>query len=335
MTTAMKPPYDSELGVMLEKISIPPILTLDILPAVRAEQDAMWTADAALADEPFTHEEHGIPGRLVLSVFQPQRRNVPWERPVHGRPCILWIHGGGMLLRNRFMSVKVPLAWAKTCGATVVSVEYRVAPEHPAPAAVEDCYAALCWLRDAGDARKLGIDQERVLVAGISAGGGLAAGVALMARDRALAGGPKICGLVLMCPMLDDRVDAAVAKLFGGPESPIWSTESNEVAWKAVLGEAYGSDAVSPYVAPARADDLSGLPPTYIDVASVELFREDCVRYANRLWRAGNRATLHVWEGGFHGFDVLAPTAALSKLSSSTRAAWVRRVLGEGIDIGV
>ncbi|KAI1382493.1 Alpha/Beta hydrolase protein, partial [Hypoxylon trugodes] len=128
----------------------------------------------ALAGEPFTHEELCHPGPdgapLALSIFRPpQEEDDAASEVIAGRPCIVWTHGGGMLLRNRFIGLKVPLAWAKACGAVVVSVEYRVAPEHLAPAAVEDCYAALCWIYDADNAEKLGVDQKKLLLSGVSA----------------------------------------------------------------------------------------------------------------------------------------------------------------------
>ncbi|KAI3326625.1 alpha/beta hydrolase domain protein [Xylariaceae sp. AK1471] len=339
MGTVVRPPYDPELSTVLKGLakSVPPILTLANLPKFQTEQDALWTAEAALVGNHFTHEEIVIPGpddnSILLSIFRPPlERRASGEAIRQDRPCIVWFHGGGMLLANRFIGVQVPLAWAKTCGAIVVSVEYRVAPAHPAPAAVEDCYAAMSWAYAAANASRLAIDRTKILVAGFSAGGGLAAGVSLMARDRApVGGGPRICGLVLISPMLDDRIDEELGKQFSGENSPIWSTESNELAWRAVLGHRYGDDSVSSCVVPARATDVSGLPRIYLDTGSVDLFREQSLRFASRIWRAGGDLALHIWPGAFHGFDTFAPAAALSVKSITTRTDWVREALGDEI----
>ncbi|KAI6080901.1 alpha/beta hydrolase domain protein [Hypoxylon rubiginosum] len=338
MTTAIRPPYDQELASVLHQLPIPSSFTLDDISTVQKQQDAVWTLEAALEGEPFQHEELSIASpdgnTILLSIFRPVSCLAETGPARSSLPCIVWIHGGGMLLTNRFVGVKTPLAWAKLCGAVVVSVEYRVAPAHPAPAAVEDCYTAVAWVCDRNNAERIGVDVTRVLVTGVSAGGGLAAGVSLMARDRALVGGPRICGLVLMCPMLNDRVDDTSKALFGGSSAAIWSAETNEMAWKAILGDRYGDDSVSPYEVPGRATDLSGLPPTYIDVASVELFRNQCIQYAARLWDAGCQVDLHVWAGGFHGFNVLVPNAALSKKSMAPLMAWVQGMLQGDFDDG-
>ncbi|KAI6080093.1 alpha/beta hydrolase domain protein [Hypoxylon rubiginosum] len=296
MITAIQPPYDPELASVLHQLPIPSSFTLDDIPIVQKQQDALSIAGP-----------DGNP--ILLSIFRPvscysETETACSSLPYPSLPYIVWIHGGGMLLTNRFVGVKTPLAWAKLCGAVVVSVEYRVTPAYPAPAAVEDCYTAVAWVCDRNNAERIGVDVAKVLVAGVSAGGGLAAGVSLMARDRALVGGPRICGLVLMCPMLNDRVDDISKALFGGSSTGIWSAETNEMAWKAILGDCYSDDSASPYEVPGRATNLSGLPPTYIDVAD-----------------------LHVWAGGFHGFNVLVPNAALSKKSMAPLIAWVQGML--------
>jgi acetyl esterase/lipase len=205
-------------------------------------------------------------------------------------------------------------------GVVVASVEYRLAPEHPFPAAVEDCYAGLVWT--AAHATALGIDARRLLIAGASAGGGLAAAVSLMARDR---GAPALLGQVLMCPMIDDRNQTPSSFELEGVG--VWDRTSNETGWASLLGEERGGPGVSPYAAPAREKDLSGLPPAFIDVGSVETFRDEDVDYAVRMWRAGGQAELHVWPGAFHGFDGLAPDAVLSRAARQARLAWVVRLL--------
>ncbi|MFD0476450.1 alpha/beta hydrolase fold domain-containing protein [Nonomuraea thailandensis] len=169
------------------------------------------------------------------------------------------------------------------------------------------------------------MDPGRVVVAGASAGGGLAAGVTLMARDR---GTPPIAAQVLICPMLDHRNTTTSSRQYAG-EPGVWTRESNEFAWNAMLGGLYG-DGVPGYVSPATAEDLSGLPTTYIDAGSAEVFRDEDVEYATRIWGAGGQAELHVWAGGFHGFDALFPRAALSAAARETRTGWLARTLDAG-----
>lgn len=216
----------------------------------------------------------------------------------------------------------IRLDWAEELGLVVVSVEYRLAPEHPHPAPVEDCYAGLVWTAE--HAKEIGGDPDRIILAGGSAGGGLTAAVALLVRDRE---GPRAIGQLLMCPMLDDRNDTPSAHQMAG--LGVWDRTSNETGWSALLGAARGTADVSPYAAPARADDLSGLPPAFIDVGSAETFRDEDVTYASSIWQAGGIAELHVWPGGFHGFDGLVPEAALSADARAARLRWLRRLLGE------
>ena len=238
-----------------------------------------------------------------------------------GAGAIFHVHGGGMVVGDSRAGVPALLEAAEELGLVVVSVEYRLAPEHPHPAPVEDCYAGLLWTVENADV--LGIDPDRVVIAGGSAGGGLAAAVALLARDR---GAPALLGQMLMCPMLDDRNDSPSSLQMAGMGG--WDRASNETGWTALLGDTRGGPHVSPYAAPARATDLSGLPPAFIDVGSAETFRDEDVAYATRVWQSGGRAKLHVWPGGFHGFDQLAPQAAISQDARAARLRWLRRLLG-------
>jgi len=236
-------------------------------------------------------------------------------------PCLYFIHGGGMMLgNNRSGGTAGALDHADKLGAALVSVEYRLAPETPHPGPVEDCYAGLTWTVE--HASELGIDPLRLIVGGVSAGGGLAAAVALLARDR---GGPALRGQLLLCPMLDDRNDTPSSYQMTG--LGIWDHGANEVGWTALLGDARGGPDVSPYAAPARATDLSGLPPAFIDVGSAETFRDEDVAYASRIWQAGGDAELHVWPGGFHGFTGMVPDAAISKAAMAAQLTWLRRLL--------
>jgi acetyl esterase/lipase len=257
----------------------------------------------------------GPPGGPDLSVLilRPAAGSGPW-------PGIYQIHGGGMIMGNNRMGADELAYLVEELGAVAVSVEYRLAPEHPHPAPVEDCYAGLVWTSTHAD--ELGIDPARLLIAGGSAGGGLAAGVALMARDR---GGPALTHQVLRCPMLDDRGITPSSQELEG--EGVWDRISNVTGWTALLGEARGGPDVSPYAAPARATDLRDLPATFIDVGSVETFRDEDIDYAARLSRAGVSVELHVWPGGYHGFEISAPETRLAKAARAARHGYLRRVL--------
>jgi acetyl esterase/lipase len=235
--------------------------------------------------------------------------------------CVYYIHGGGMIMGGQRTGGFAPFfALAADLGLAVTSVDYRLAPETPHPGPVEDCYAGLTWTAE--HAAELGLDPARLIVAGTSAGGGLAAAVALLARDR---GGPALAGQLLACPMLDDRNDTPSARQMAG--RGVWDRTANGVGWTALLGDARGGLDVSPYAAPARATDLSGLPPAFIDVGSAETFRDEDVAYATRIWQAGGQAELHVWPGGSHGFTGLVPAAPLSQAALAARGDWLRRLL--------
>jgi acetyl esterase/lipase len=217
--------------------------------------------------------------------------------------AVLYLHGGG------FISPLLPAhdgmirTYVAASGVPVLLVDYRVAPENPHPTPVEDCYTALCWLAE--NARELGIDSKRIAVMGESAGGGLSAGVALMARDR---GGPALAQQLLIYAMLDDRTFTPDPHL--RPDYLVFGYDDNRTGWGALLGSALDGDDVSPYAAPARADDLSGLPDTYIDVGVLDILRDENIEYARRLMDAGVDTELHVVPGLPHGFESVAPDAA-------------------------
>ncbi|MEP6560947.1 MAG: alpha/beta hydrolase [Nakamurella sp.] len=263
------------------------------------------------------HEDRTIPGPagapdLVISIFK-RKDHQP------GGPGIYHTHGGGMIIGDRFTGIDVILEWVELMDAVCVTVEYRLAPEHPDPALVNDCYAGLVWTAEHAD--ELGFDTGRLIVAGASAGGGLCAGVALLARDK---GGPALAGQVLVYPMIDDRNQTVSSYQIDG--FGVWDRGSNDTGWDAYLGDRQGTDRVSIYAPPSRATDLSFLPPAFIDVGSAKVFRDEAVAYASQIWADGGIAELHVWPGGFHGFDVMAPRAALSQAMPQTRTNWVRRL---------
>ncbi|MEX0171391.1 alpha/beta hydrolase [Streptomyces sp. LMG1-1-1.1] len=220
-------------------------------------------------------------------------------------PGILYIHGGGMVTGSVETDHRQVLPLVEAVGAVVVSVDYRLAPEHPHPAPVEDCYAALLWM--SGQAAALGVDAGRMALYGGSAGGGLAAAVALLARDR---GTPRLAFQMLPYPMLDDRNITPSSHEI--TDIGIWDRAANLQGWQALLGDPMGTDGVSPYAAPARAADLSGLPPAYLDVGELDLFRDENIDYAHRLMQAGVPVELHVYPGGIHAGELLAPDSELA-----------------------
>jgi acetyl esterase/lipase len=300
---------------------LPTPLTADLVDDRRRRTAAAALGDAELrCDGAFELAEHTVPGDgdapdMPLLICHPTGTIGP-------HPVLYHIHGGGMVAGTyRSVELACELARAELLQLAVAAVEYRLAPEHPDPTPVEDCYAGLRWLSDHAEA--LGLDPARIIVSGNSAGGGLAAGTALLARDR---GGPALFGQMLQCPMLDDRCDTVSAAQLR--DAGLWDGRSNEAGWTALLGGRRGTDRVSPYAAPARARDLSGLPPMLIDVGSVEALRDEAVAFATRVWQAGGQAELHVWGGTFHSFDQWVPEAIVSRAADRVRVDWLRRLMG-------
>ena len=224
-----------------------------------------------------------------------------------------------MFSGSRFGSIQNLLDLVKSFDIVCVSVEYRLAPEHPDPAPLQDCYAALVWIGD--NMEILGINPSSLMIGGSSAGGGLAAGVALYSRDH---GGPALCAQLLQSPMLDDRLQSVSSHQY--IDEGTWSRGSNETGWSALLGERKGGEEVSIYAAPGRATDLSGLPPAFIEVGSADALRDENVAYASQLWFSGVQAELHVWPGAFHRWQAFAPKATLTVIADHTRIAWVKHV---------
>lgn len=315
-------PFDPELRDFLAEMQrrVPSVpLSLETLAIARTGAAAMASPVAeVIAGLGIEHEERRIPGPLGAPDLE-----VSILRPIGKRgpvPALYNIHGGGLVMGTRFMDTPRLAALVAELGVVAVNVEYRLAPEHPGDTAVEDCYAGLAWT--AKNAVALGIDASRLIVMGGSAGGCLSAGVALLARDR---GGPALAGQLLLTPMLDDRNQTVSSHQYDGVGT--WDRSANIFCWHAVLGEDVGGPHVSPYVAPARATDLSNLPPAYIELGSAELFRDEGVDYASRIWAAGGEAELHVWNGGFHGFDMFCPSSTLTVDALQARSSWLRRVL--------
>ena len=314
-----RPPFDPELAAVLEVLreQLPPTITPEMIPAMREGNVTPPVEEILAARLEITHREQTVPGYegadLTVSIFA--RRD-----HTGAGPGFFHTHGGGMIIGDRFTGIDVMLDWVERFDGVCVSIEYRLAPEFPDPYPVEDCYAALLWTVE--HAAELGIDPARLLIAGGSAGGGLAAGTTLLARDRS---GPALAGQVLMYPMIDDRNDTVSAHQVDG--EGVWDRTSNDTGWDALLGDRRGTDDVSIYAAPSRATDLTGLPPAFIDVGTAEVFRDEDVAYASTIWACGGVAELHVWPGGFHGFDLMVPHAAISRAMTAARTAWVARLL--------
>ncbi len=231
---------------------------------------------------------------------------------------LLTIHGGGYVIGTNLLDDPILDAWCPSLGIVGVSVDYRLAPDTQYPGPLEDCYRALQWTH--ANAAELGIDPSRIGVMGVSAGGGLAAALCLLARDR---GEVPIAFQLLDSPMLDDRQATPSSRDEG---LAVWTKASNTFGWKAYLGELYGGDV--PYTAaPARADDLSGLPPALVSVGAVDGFRDEDVDYATRLNQAGVPAALHVYPRACHGFTSMAPGAALTHQAMANMTAWLRAEL--------
>ncbi|ALG09782.1 alpha/beta hydrolase [Kibdelosporangium phytohabitans] len=320
MTTPV--PYDPELepglAAFLDLVERIP-LRADTILANRAHfATIIPPIGQIVGDRPVEVEDRTVPGPpgapdIVLTIIRPRGG-------VTDAPAFYSIHGGGMVLGNRFFGVDGLIDDVLRFGAVGVSVEYRLAPENPAPAAVEDCYAGLVWL--VANAAGLGVDPGRIVVTGASAGGGLSAGVALMARDL---DGPSIIGQMLLCPMIDDRNESVSTRQYDGRGA--WDRNNNDTGWNALLGPLRGTEQASPYAVPARAADVSNLPPAYIDVGAAEIFRDEATEYALRIWATGGQAELHVWAGGYHGFAGFSPGAEVSRAAASARLSWLRRIL--------
>lgn len=240
------------------------------------------------------------------------------ERPM---PAILFIHGGGYVFGSAEGGAPACTEAAGELGCLVASVEYRLAPETPAPGPVEDCYAALVWLHR--NARELGVDPDRIAIWGESAGGGLAAALAQMARDK---GEVKLRLQMLIYPMLDDRTVTEGARNSHVGEF-VWTPHSNAFGWRSLLAGEPGGPGAHPYAVPARTEELKGLAPAFIAVGSLDLFLQEDIDYASRLLAAGVPTELHVIPGAYHAFEALAPQSAAAQAYFRLRKEALARAL--------
>ncbi|WAL68706.1 alpha/beta hydrolase [Amycolatopsis cynarae] len=308
-----RPAIDSELATALQAMPIGPngLFDLTDVPATRQAVNALAESIAdTIPDEPTVtaHEIHvprdGAPEVPVL-LLRPQ--NAPGALPV-----IMWFHGGGQVLGSAAQDAPWLKQLSAVLGCAVAAVDYRLAPETPAPGAAEDGYTAYRWISD--HATDLGLDSTRIGLAGQSGGGGIAAATALLIRDR---GAVTPLFQLLMYPMLDDRNTTDSSREI--TDIGIWDRATNLLAWQAILGDRVGTEDVTPYCAASRAADLAGLPPTFIGVGELDVFRDENLDYAARLRTHGVPVELHLYPGAYHAFDLFAPQ---SQLAESLRHAW-------------
>ncbi|NMO01771.1 alpha/beta hydrolase [Gordonia sp. TBRC 11910] len=313
-----RPPIEPELAALLaaNPEMFPTTITPDMIPALKVTTPPEKTEalleqfDAESRDVVIDgHDGHPI----VVSIIGAKGRTGTG-------PGFYHTHGGGMFAGDRFAGIDQFVEWAVRYNGVLVTVDYRLAPEFPDPYPIEDCYSGLKWTADNAD--ELGIDPDRLIIGGASAGGGLAAGLTLLARDRK---GPAVAGSLVIYPMLDERNDTVSARQIDG--YGFWDRTSMETTWNAYLGDRRGTDAVSIYAAPTRATDLSGLPPTFLGVGAAEVFRDEVVAYASAIWAAGGDVALHVWPGAFHGVDLMAYDTRTAADMRDAHDRWIRRLL--------
>ncbi|MDF2581035.1 MAG: hypothetical protein K0S49_2614 [Microbacterium sp.] len=261
-----------------------------------------------------------IPGKRVDGVDRRvvRERGLKLRVYIPDKPSgagLLWIHGGGLVLGAAAMDDVLCGETARQTGVTVVSVDYRLAPKHPYPAAIDDAHAAWLWLQR--HLAELGLDADRIAIGGQSAGGGLAASLVQRVHDE----GGAVAAQWLFCPMLDDRT--AVDRALDGPDHFVWNNRSNLVGWSSYLGGAVGTATLPPYAAAARRDDVSGLPPTWMYTSDIELFHDEDLAYAQRLESAGVDTTLEIVSGAPHGFEAWAADSVLACDIVSRARTWL------------
>lgn len=299
------PRVDPELLPTLEQFP-PTELNLDNLAATREMQ-----AEQTLLQNTQLPEIDGViqEDRLVPGLVGNPEVRIRIYKPVGQTgdlPCLLWMHGGGYVIGNIDKDDYRNQLRVKTLGCTVVSVDYRLAPESPYPSAIEDCYSALKWIYE--NAAELRIDNSRIAVGGVSAGGGLAATLALLARDRKEI---EVAFQLLIYPMIDDQNIAPASDIL--PDTLIWSRAKNRFGWNCYLSSQVNSKELPIYAAAYRGTDLTRIPPAIILVGDLDIFVDENIEYARRLIQARIPTELHVYPGAYHGFASFAPMAKVSQ----------------------
>jgi acetyl esterase/lipase len=297
----LDPEFASIVGLLSETLSA------EMLTAMRAPYPSPPLSGAV------TRTERVAPGDPDVAVRVHRTKGASGVLP-----CIYSIHGGGYILGSYDMDDALFDRWCPKLGVVGVSVEYRLAPETPYPGPLDDCYRGLKWVYD--NAEELGVERGRIGIAGVSAGGGLAAALALLARDR----GEIPLGFQLLdCPMLDDRQQTWSSRL---DRLEVWNREANAFGWRSYLGPLAGSDDVPYHAAPARATDLQGLPPAFVSVGGVDGFLAEDIDYATRLMESGVPTELHVYPGAPHGYG-LVPDSTVARQSRRDVDDWLARQL--------
>lgn len=311
-------PFDPELAPF---VSMLPEIDISDVTAARATVTAMKEQmPPFVAPDSVSVDTRRVPGPdgapdLEIHIVSPRE-------PAGAVPALYWMHGGGFVFGSADEELPSLAHIADVLGVVGLSVEYRLAPEHPYPAPLEDCYAGLCWTAE--HAEELGIDPDRLAVGGMSAGGGLAAALALLARDR---GGPRLGYQVLDIPAVDDRVNTESVTSF--IDTPLWNYKNAVLSWEAYLGADHTGEA-SPYAAPARAEDLSGLPPAYVVTCEFDPLRDEGLHYATQLMRAGVPTELHHYPGTFHGSSGVALGTSIADRMLEDRLNAVARAFSRG-----
>jgi len=313
--------FDPELAPFLQYL---PGMTLEDIDAARAAMGRLIAMAPEVDASGVEMDERSVPGPAGSGPVRVRVYRPTATAPEGSWPAVLYIHGGGFVMGSVEAEHGGCVRICADVGAVVVSVDYRLAPEHPYPAGAEDCYSVLSWLHS--EAGALSLDTSRVAVAGSSAGGGLAAAVALMARDR---GGPALCFQYLGIPELDDRLSSPSMTAF--TDTPVWNRPNAEWSWQYYLGPLAGSGPqhrgeVPIYAAPARAADLSGLPPAYVSTMEYDPLRDEGIDYATRLMRAGVSTELHCFPGTWHGSSMIV-TAGVSRRSARETAEVLAKAL--------
>lgn len=305
-----------------ELLAVFPPLDLD---NVQATRDGM----AAVAVPATINEQILVTNKMIqgpeegvalrIRIYQPKEQSEIY-------PAMVWIHGGGYVLGAPEGDDLLCQRFVTDAKCVVVSVDYRLAPEHPYPVPLEDCYTALKWMADHAD--ELKIDNLRIGIAGASAGGGLTAALALLTRDRNY---PKLSFQMPLYPMIDDRNNTPSSLEITG--HMIWNHSLNQKGWEMYLNGENGSDNVPKYAAAARADDLTGLPFTYTCVGQLDPFRDETLQYVTKLCQAGVDVEFHLYPGCYHGFESLVPTAAVSLRAVTEYVEAAKYVLNRTVSV--